>query len=101
VGGRRAGLERIADLRHRQVSATRMIARLDESPERAIGVLRGRGFEAQAVDAQSLSLEAANGRGLDALEALRAAGVAIRSFEQQRPTLEEIFLNVVRGERHG
>jgi Cu-processing system ATP-binding protein len=100
VGGRRAGLERIADLRRRQVGATRMIARLDESPQRAIGVLRGRGFEAQAVDAQSLSLEAANGRGLDALEALRAAGVTIRSFEQQRPTLEEIFLNVVRGERH-
>jgi len=33
------------------------------------------------------------------LEALRAAGVRVRSFEVQRPTLEEIFLEVVRGGR--
>ena len=100
VGGRRAGLERIADLRRRQVSATRMIARLDEPAARALEVLRGRGFEAAALDPQTVSLEAANGRGLVALETMRAAGVAIRSFEQQRPTLEEIFLNAVRGGRH-
>jgi len=99
VGGRRAGLERIADLRRRQVGATRMIARLDEAPEGARRILHGRGFEARAVDARALSLEAANGRGLEALEAMRAAGVSVRSFEQQRPTLEEIFLHVVRGER--
>jgi Cu-processing system ATP-binding protein len=100
VGGRGVALERIADLRRRQVSATRMIARLDESPDRALAVLRGRGFEAEAFETQALSLEATNGRGLEALEAMRAAGVAIRSFEQQRPTLEEIFLTAVRGERH-
>ena len=46
-----------------------------------------------------VAVEGANGRGLEALEALRSAGVAVRSFEMQRPTLEEMFLAVVRGER--
>jgi len=99
VNGRCAALERIDDLRRRQVSATRMIARLDETPERALQILQGCGFEARAIDERALSLEAANGRGLEALEALRAAGVSLRSFEQDRPTLEEIFLLAVRGGR--
>jgi Cu-processing system ATP-binding protein len=100
VDGRRAGLERIEDLKRRQMSASRVIARLDGPPDHAIGILRGRGFDAVPLDAQALSLEAANGRGLEALDALRGAGIVIRSFEQQRPTLEELFLKAVREERH-
>ena len=41
----------------------------------------------------------AEGRGLKALELLRGAGIDIRNFELVRPTLEEIFLSVVRGGR--
>jgi len=100
VAGRGAGLERIADLRRRQMTATRVIARLDEPPERALGVLRERGLDAQVIESRALLLEAANGHGVQALEAMRLAGITIRSFEQQRPTLEEIFLQTVRGERH-
>jgi len=99
VNGRRAGLERLAALRERQVSATRLIAVLHEAPERAIALLRERGYPVERIDDRTLRLEATNGQGLAALEALRAADVPVRSFEQQRPTLEEIFLSAVRGER--
>jgi Cu-processing system ATP-binding protein len=99
VNGRRAGLESLSALRERQIGATRLVARLGESPQRALTVLAGLGFEARAIDDRALSLEATNGRGLDALDALRAAQVPVRSFEQLRPTLEEIFLSAVRGER--
>ena len=37
------------------------------------------------------------GGQVKALGALRLAGVDIRNFELQRPTLEEIFLAAVRG----
>jgi len=40
-----------------------------------------------------------NGGGLEALEVLREAGVAVRSFELLRPSLEELFLDVVRAGR--
>ncbi|OGF14373.1 MAG: hypothetical protein A2W00_12790 [Candidatus Eisenbacteria bacterium RBG_16_71_46] len=99
VNGRRAGLERLAALRERQVSATRLIAVLHEAPDRAVELLRQRGYPAERLDDRTLRLEASNGQGLEALEALRAGGVRVRSFEQQRPTLEEIFLAAVRGER--
>ena len=46
-----------------------------------------------------LIVDAADGRAVAALEALRSAGVAIRTFELRKPTLEEIFLSVVRGTR--
>lgn len=99
VNGRRAGLERLAALRERQVSATRLLARLGQPAARAITVLAQRGFEAEAVADQVIVVEAANGKGFEALETLRDAGIEIRSFEQLRPTLEEIFLEAVHGER--
>ena len=46
-----------------------------------------------------LIVEARNGRALETLEVLRTGGLEIRSFELLRPTLEETFMNVVRGER--
>jgi hypothetical protein len=41
-------------------------------------------------------LHATDDRGPEALEALRGSGIAVRSFEVSRPTLEDIFLGVVR-----
>jgi hypothetical protein len=45
---------------------------------------------------RALTVEALDGRALEVLEAMRLAGVPVHSFELQRPTLEEIFLKVVR-----
>jgi hypothetical protein len=36
-----------------------------------------------------------NGRGLEVLDTLRAGGLALHTFELERPTLEEVFLKVV------
>jgi hypothetical protein len=36
---------------------------------------------------------------MEAIDALRGAGIAVEGFELERPTLEELFLRVVRGER--
>jgi hypothetical protein len=49
---------------------------------------------------RTLTVEALDGRALEVLEAIRVAGVPVHSFELQRPTLEEIFLKVVRGGSH-
>jgi ABC-type multidrug transport system ATPase subunit len=97
LAGRRAGLTRLADLRAEQVRASRLLVELAEEPERAHRALRERNIPWEATGARGIRLDGADGRGL---EALRGAGVPIRSFELQRPTLEEIFLAVVRGERH-
>jgi ABC-type multidrug transport system ATPase subunit len=54
--------------------------------------------------AKEIWLNAANGHGVKVLECLREAGIDIRSFKLQGPTLEEIFLSVVRkkeGNGHG
>ncbi len=98
VGGRRAALERLDDLRRRQMSATRLLIE-PKDPEEAAAALAARGFRFERVGDHAVAIEGENGRGLEALEALRAAGVGVRAFEQQRPTLEEIFLAVVKGER--
>jgi ABC-type multidrug transport system ATPase subunit len=97
VEGRQAALERIADLRARQVRASRLLIELGESPVDAGAVLRRSGLHFERVGARELIVEASNGKGLEALETLRGAGVVLRSFELQGPTLEEMFLNVVRG----
>jgi ABC-type multidrug transport system ATPase subunit len=99
VSGRRAALERIADLRARQMHATRLRIELREPMARAIEALRAARVEAEPLGEQALSVEGANGHGYHALELLRRAGVDVRSFEIQRPTLEEAFMSVVRGER--
>ena len=99
VRGRRAALESLADLRTRQAQATRLVIDLAGPAEPASRVLASTGADWQPVDTHRLSVEGANGHGFAALESLRNAGVAVRSFEVQRPTLEEIFLGVVRAER--
>lgn len=96
VEGKQAALERIADLRARQVRASRLLIELGEGRVDAGEVLRQRGLQFERVGARELIVEASNGKGLEVLETLRDAGVALRSFELQGPTLEEMFLNVVR-----
>ena len=100
VEGRCGALERLDDLRARQAGATRLEIELGEPPARAIEVLKRLGLPTETAGGQSLIVEALDGRALEALEALRVAGVEIHAFELQRPTLEEIFLKVVRGGSH-
>ena len=99
VDGRRAALESIAELRNRQVGATRLHVELAGDPAPAFKALEPRGFALELRSDHAIVVETANGGGLDALEALRAAGVAVRSFELHRPSLEELFLEVVRAGR--
>ena len=62
--------------------------------------LARRGLASERIDERAISVDGANGTAQEALEALRAEGIAVRSFELLRPTLEDVFLEVVRGERH-
>lgn len=100
-GGRRAALESLSALRERQVGATRLVIELRDGSGGPLAQLRAAGFAAEPLDTHRLVVEGASGRGVAALEALRDAGVAIRSFELSRPTLEEIFLAVMRREWEG
>jgi ABC-type multidrug transport system ATPase subunit len=97
VSGRRAGLESLSDLRSRQMGASRLMVELTEPSARARSALERHGFSFETTGERTLVLDGTDGRGLKALEALREAGIEVRSFELQRPTLEEIFLSVVRG----
>jgi len=99
VEGRAAALERLDALRERQARATRLSILLRDDPAPARVLLAGRGFECEPAAGQSLLVQAPNGQALRALETLRGAGHEVRSFELQRPTLEEIFLSVVRAKR--
>jgi ABC-2 type transport system ATP-binding protein len=99
VGGRRAGLESIADLRRRQLSATRLVIDLAAPDEGASRALAARGLACEETAPARLVVEGRNGTGVAALEALRSSGIAIRSFELERPTLEELFLRAVHAER--
>ena len=99
VDGRQAALERISDLRARQVQASRLLIELGDGPVDGGEVLRQHGLRFEQIGPRELIVEASNGKGLEALESLRGAGVALRSFELTGPTLEEMFLSVVRGER--
>jgi len=100
VEGRCGALERLDDLRARQASATRLAIELSEPSAPAIDVLARLGLATEVAGERHLMVDALNGRALEALEALRVAGIQIHSFELQRPTLEEIFLKVVRGGAH-
>ena len=99
VEGRRAALESLDDLHARQADATGLAVEVDGPVDAAVRVLRDLGVPAQVVGPSELRLEALDGRAIEVLEALRAARVELRSFETERPTLEEIFLKVVRGGR--
>jgi Cu-processing system ATP-binding protein len=99
--GRKAALESLTELRRRQVGATRLAVLLRTAAEPALAALAARGFRGEPLPGRGVVVDAANGRAVEVLEALRAAGAGVRSFEIQRPTLEEIFMSVVRGERGG
>ena len=99
VEGRRAALERLDRLRERQARATRLAIELRGDPAGALAALRGAGLDAEPLPGRGVLVEATNGNGVAALELLRERGLAVHTFELQRPTLEEIFLTVVRGER--
>ncbi len=99
VAGRRAALEKLAELRARQINAARLVIELSSGFRRAEATLQSRGVAFEARGEHTVIVEGADGPGFAALEALRDAGVAVRSFEVQRPTLEEIFLAVVKGGR--
>jgi len=93
VDGRRAALERMDALRARQLAATRLVVETAE-PARAAAVLGDRGLVSAPAE-RGIAFDGSDGNALAALEALRTAGVPVRSFEVQRPSLEEIFLAVV------
>jgi Cu-processing system ATP-binding protein len=97
--GKRAALESLHDLRARQASASRLVIEPRER-DRAAVALTGLGFEVGLRNAHALTVSSLDGRALDALEALRQRGFEVRSFEMDRPTLEETFLAVVRRSRH-
>jgi ABC-type multidrug transport system ATPase subunit len=99
VAGRRAALEKVSDLRARQVRATRLRVELREPVARAAQVLARGAFAFEVAEPDTVVIEGANGRAFEALETLRLAGVPVRTFEMQRPTLEDVFLEVVKGGR--
>jgi len=99
VAGRCAALERLSDLRTRQARASRLRVELKSPDERAASALERSGLQFETLGEHTLMVEGANGHALAALDALRAAGVPVRSFEVQRPTLEDLFLETVRGGR--
>jgi Cu-processing system ATP-binding protein len=100
VDGRCGALERLDDLRARQAGATRLAIELSEPATRAMEVIGRLGLACTQEGDRTLAVEALDGRALEVLEAMRVAGVPVHSFELQRPTLEEIFLKVVRGGPH-
>jgi ABC-type multidrug transport system ATPase subunit len=97
VGGKAAALQRMDDLRARQVSATRLVVSLSGAPERALAALAARGIPGSVEDGGAVAVEASDGRFLEALDVLRSGGVGVRGVEMRRPTLEEVFLAAVRG----
>ena len=100
VEGRCGALERLDDLRARQAGATRLEIELSEPAARAAEVVARLGLAFAVAGDRTLTVEALDGRALEVLEAIRLAGVPVHGFELQRPTLEEIFLKVVRGGSH-
>ena len=94
--GRCAALESLAELRARQAGDTRLEIETDRLATQAREALLRGGIPCTALGDRRLSVEGGNGNGVAALEALRGAGIAVRAFELTRPTLEEIFLSVVR-----
>jgi len=99
VGGRRVAIETLADLRARQMRATRLSIELAVPDPRASAALQRLAVAFTTAGERRLIVNGTNGDGVHALEALRSAGIAVRSFEMERPTLEELFLEHVRTER--
>ena len=96
MDGHSAALERMDALRARQANATRLAVDVGDAVERSTAVLSRGGIAVDHEAQGRLVFDAADGRGPQALELLQSAGVAVRGFEVMRPTLEEVFLEVVR-----
>jgi ABC-type multidrug transport system ATPase subunit len=101
VEGRRAALERLDALRERQARASRLAIEIAGDPAPALAILEAEGIVAEPLPGRGVLVGMTNGHPMRPLEALRAAGLPVRTFEMQRPTLEETFLSVVRGAGHG
>ncbi len=97
VGGRAVALERMDELRARQVRATRLVVTCADGTAHAEALLDARGVAHEALDARRLAIAARDAEAMAALETLRAGGAGLASFEMTRPTLEEVFLEAVRG----
>ena len=94
--GKRAALESLSDLRERQLQASRLRVEFQDFAAGAEAALVRQGVPFERAGDRELVVHAANGSGVQVLECLRGAGIPIRSFKLQGPTLEEIFLSVVR-----
>ena len=99
LDGRAVAVERLEDLRQRQLRASRLRIETRGAADAAEPLLLRMDVPFERTGSRELTVAATNGRSLEVLDALRGAGVDLRSFQMQGPTLEEIFLAVVRGER--
>jgi len=99
----------VEQLRHEGktiVLCSHLLSEVERVADRVLILLDGRraalesmsALRARQAESTRLAIEPA-GEPAAALEALREAGIAVRVFEVQRPTLEETFLAVVRGQR--
>src|SRR5262245_35153482 len=85
VNGRRAALEGMNELRARQIGATCLVIE-PHDPDAARLLLEARGFAVERHRDHALRIPAQDGRGLHALDTLRAGGLSLRCFELERPT---------------
>ncbi len=99
VAGRSAAIERLSDLRERQVHATRLIVDVDTAQDAAFAALTRSGVSAERYNNHAIVVHTVDGAYVEPLDALKRAGVPVRTFELHRPTLEEVFLRVVQAER--
>jgi ABC-type multidrug transport system ATPase subunit len=99
LDGRAVQIERLDDLRQRQLRASRLKIETKGEADAAEPVLRRLEVPFERPGPREILVGASNGRSLEVLDALRLAGVELRSFHMQGPTLEETFLSVVRGGR--
>ena len=94
--GRMAALERMEDLKQRQLKASRLRVDIRESLDRVEPFLAQQQLAFERVGEHEFLIEATNGTRLAVLESFRAAGIPLRSFQVQGPTLEETFLAAIR-----
>jgi len=80
--------------------AEALCIRIDD-PERAAEVLRGRGHNVSAVNRGEVRLQAGTLALVEAQELLAAAGLEVREYHIERPTLEAALLAQLRVSRNG
>jgi ABC-type multidrug transport system ATPase subunit len=97
--GRPVAVETMSDLKALQLKASRLLVELAGDAEPAAAALRARGLDFESAGPGELLVDASDGQAVAALEALQRAGIHPRSFQVQGPTLEDLFLSVVRGGR--